>query len=210
MAMNHHHHHHHHYHHTEYAIPVIRPPSPASSIGTVYRADQTSLSDSELYLPQPNFEQKWEEKNGIHKVMEEEEVANRDPLLPRPQSLREQEDAIMRNLRKKVKDLQDNDLFEQTLLRGSQASLEPQPTTNDIDSILRSMMGPGMNISGLSAGGVHQAARKVASESVTDGPWNNYGKDLIFERGNSQVPESLNTSTTTVGKRSRSGRSRRP
>lgn len=40
-----------------YAPPVIRPPSPASSVGTAYQADQTSQSDTEL--SKEEFEQKW-------------------------------------------------------------------------------------------------------------------------------------------------------
>ena len=37
-------------------------------------------------------------------------------------------------------DLDDNELLHRTLLRGSKASLEPLPSTNDIDALMRSMM----------------------------------------------------------------------
>jgi hypothetical protein len=47
----------------------------------------------------------------------------------------------MRNLRQKVHELEEDELFERTLLRGSQAGLEPQPSSGDIDVIMRSMMG---------------------------------------------------------------------
>jgi hypothetical protein len=36
--------------------------------------------------------------------------------------------------------LEENEVFEQTLLRGSQVSLEQQPSTADIDTLMRSMM----------------------------------------------------------------------
>jgi len=68
-------------HHTEYAPPVLRAPSPASSIGTTYGEDQTSFSDSEL--SQGSFEKKWEELLWLGFAGVEGQSANRDPLLPR-------------------------------------------------------------------------------------------------------------------------------
>ena len=69
-------------HHTEYAPPVLRAPSPASSVGTAYAEDQTSLSDSEL--SQAAFEKKWEERLELGLRRQEEELANSSPLIPRP------------------------------------------------------------------------------------------------------------------------------
>src|SRR5882762_2811126 len=48
-----------HIHSPSYAPPVLRAPSPASSIGTSYAPDATSLSDTEAELSQAAFEQKW-------------------------------------------------------------------------------------------------------------------------------------------------------
>lgn len=45
-----------------YAPPVLRAPSPASSLGTVYPLDATSLSDEETEISQVAFESKWEDK----------------------------------------------------------------------------------------------------------------------------------------------------
>ena len=73
-----------HNHHTEYADPVLRPPSPASSIGTSYGADQTSRSDREDQLPQPDFERKCDELIGLHLPRKEELQADQDPLLTVP------------------------------------------------------------------------------------------------------------------------------
>ena len=53
---------------------------------------------------------------------------------------------IMTSLRNEVAKLQDDELFDEILRRGSKAALETQPTTNDIDVLMRSMMGPAMNI----------------------------------------------------------------
>jgi hypothetical protein len=47
----------------------------------------------------------------------------------------------MQNLRAQVKRLQEDALFEQTVLRGSLIAEEQQPSSKDIDAILRSMMG---------------------------------------------------------------------
>jgi len=71
-------------HHTEYAPPVLRAPSPASSVGTAYAEDQTSFSDSEHQLSQGAFEKKWEDQLELGKPREEEEVANKSPLITRP------------------------------------------------------------------------------------------------------------------------------
>jgi hypothetical protein len=71
-------------HHTEYAPPVLRAPSPASSVGTAYAEDQTSFSDSEHHLSQTAFEKKWEDRLELDKPRKEELMANLRPLIPRP------------------------------------------------------------------------------------------------------------------------------
>ena len=73
---------HHPHGHTEYAPPVLRASSPASSVGTSYGQDQTDLSDTEL--SQAEFEAKWEERLQLRMPMREEIAAEVDPLVPRP------------------------------------------------------------------------------------------------------------------------------
>ena len=73
-----------HIHYTAYADPVIRPASPASSVGTAYGPDQTAFSDLEEQIAQPSFESKWEDLIGLHHPRKEELVADRDPLLSVP------------------------------------------------------------------------------------------------------------------------------
>lgn len=53
----------------------------------------------------------------------------------------------MGNLRRAVAQLDENELFEQTLRRGSQAALEIQPSTNDINTLMQSMMCPSVTSS---------------------------------------------------------------
>lgn len=51
-----------HIHSPSYAAPVLRAPSPASSLGTSYARDATSFSDTEAELSQAAFQRKWEDK----------------------------------------------------------------------------------------------------------------------------------------------------
>jgi len=141
----------------EYANPVIhRMPSPTSSVGTVYGLDETALSDSEYKLSDSAFARKCEEQMELYMPRKEETEADQDPLLTIPQSggmplrISEREldhveerllyDHVMGNLRQAVAQIEENELFEQTLRRGSQAALQIQPSTNDIDTLMRSMM----------------------------------------------------------------------
>jgi len=70
-------------HITEYAPPVLRAASPASSVGTVYGEDQTSLSDRELN--DAALARKYEDLLELRKPRREEEEANQSPLLERPE-----------------------------------------------------------------------------------------------------------------------------
>lgn len=73
-------------HMTDYASPVLRAASPASSIGTSYSPDQTSPSDTEEELSQRAFEQKWQDRLGLGMPTQEEIHASESPLLPTPGS----------------------------------------------------------------------------------------------------------------------------
>jgi hypothetical protein len=115
-------------------------------------------------------------------------------------------DAILHNLRLHIQKLEENEIFERTLLRGSQAALEPQPTTTDIDLLMKGMMGPAMALDSR-----YQYRRKAgmmapSSQAVTNGPWNNYGVTTTPPNANANASDGV--SGTTVGKRSRGDRSR--
>ena len=102
-------------------------------------------------------------------------------------------------MRSKIRQLEENELFERMLLRGSQAGLERQPTTTDIDVLMRSMM---VSPQKTTIAPQHNAA------GVTQGPWSVNGYESRYERG---TGGSANlTSGITAGKRSRNGSSRRP
>ncbi|KAJ7759222.1 hypothetical protein B0H16DRAFT_1313660 [Mycena metata] len=164
----------------EYADPVIREPSPASSIGSVYGPDQTAFSDSESQIDQPGFERKWEDRLELRRATREEELADADPLLPRPSTAMEERvlsERIVRNLRMRVEELEENDLFEQTMLRGSQAGLEEQTIPKDVDALILSMMGS-------PASGGTSAAN--ADATIADGPWNQAGAPYAAPRTRSK------------------------
>ncbi|KAF8800232.1 hypothetical protein BYT27DRAFT_7200413 [Phlegmacium glaucopus] len=218
----------------EYANPVIhRMPSLASSAGTVYVLDETTYSDTEYKLSDCAFAQKCEEQMELHMPREEEREADQDPLLTMLQSggivrvsdckldpLSEKllHDHVMGNLRKAVAQLNEHELFERTLRRGSQAALEIQPSTNDIDTLMRSMMSPSMNIT---SGRPHIGMSEVpplrgqrgptsSGPGITNGPWNNFGKPVAVGRRDDIVASGDNMiSESTVGKRSRNGNARK-
>ncbi|KAF7298744.1 hypothetical protein MIND_00821900 [Mycena indigotica] len=142
----------------EYADPVIREPSPISSVGSIHGPDQTSLSDSEGQLDQWAFERKWNDRLELGRATREEELANIDPLITRPTTAIEERilfERILRNLRAKIAELEDDELFEQALLRGSQAGLEDYTIPTDIDALMQGMM-----------------LTTNASGTTTLGPWN--------------------------------------
>lgn len=91
------------YHHPEYAPPVLRAPSPASSVGTTYGPDQTSYSDSEHQISQVAFEKKWLAKLDLDKPRKEEEEANESPLIPRTENKDEENGALPGSLRERTK-----------------------------------------------------------------------------------------------------------
>ncbi|KAF9483588.1 hypothetical protein BDN70DRAFT_911179 [Pholiota conissans] len=195
-----------HFHHSEYADPIMRVPSPTSSVGTTYPPDATSYSDSEFQLSDAAFAKKCEDAVALNFPRQEEIQADRDPLL----SL-----LVMVSLREEVAQLRENELFEQILLRGSKAALDVQPTTNDIDLLMKSMMGPGLKLTS----GPHMGKSEpppdpsnpaaTSAPSIADGPWNNWGQPSEAERRYSLLSTEHMHSGTTVGKRSRNGTARK-
>lgn len=136
----------HHYIHAggpQYAPPVLRAPSPSSSVDTKYGPDETSLSDTGL--EQDAFEQKVEDQ--LHPQPPPTADPNAwAPRLPRPKTAVEERaiyEWVMRDLRKRVAQLEEDELVEQTMLRGTQIGEEQLPSSNDINAILQSLMGSG-------------------------------------------------------------------
>ncbi|KAF5311588.1 hypothetical protein D9611_009487 [Ephemerocybe angulata] len=166
---------------TAYAPPVTcRAPSPASSIGTLYDDDATS--DHELNMTPLEFERFCEEKIKISQPRPEEERAERDVLVTdkargaggeAEQALFER---IMNNLRGEIKRLEDEEIYERALMKGSQIGLEHQAPTSDIDKIMRSMMGPGFKVSDTNDTQTTSTQPAIPKPAVTNGPWNNHGK----------------------------------
>jgi len=76
---------------------------------------------------------------------------------------------IIKNLRTEIRKLEEDELFEQTILRGSQVGLETRPSTNDIDVLMKSMMNLDMS---LSEGSTGKIVGRVMDETLLDGPWN--------------------------------------
>ncbi|KAF5318191.1 hypothetical protein D9619_012152 [Psilocybe cf. subviscida] len=211
-----------HGHVNEYADPVLRPPSPASSVGTAYEPDQTSHSDSEFQLSQPAFERKVKEKIELDRPRPEELEADKDPLIMvegangqpvwvnskklEPEEEKRLYTQAMHNLRLEVAKLREDEIFDQILLRGSRAALEVQPSTDDIDELMRSMMGTGLttgtgpHLGKVAAPPPPAKAIATTGPGITNGPWNNFGQPPESERRDLSMDNML--SGTTVGKRS--------
>lgn len=97
---------------------------------------------------------------------------------------------ILKSLRREIALLEENDSFERTLLRGSKAGLTEQPSSGDIDVIMRSMM----NI-GPAATSSHTATPTSSSTPV----YTNVPKDSY----NDYNPEMTTTSGSGSGGPSR-------
>jgi hypothetical protein len=108
-------------------------------------------------------------------------------------------DHILTLLRSEVRQLEEDELFEQMLLRGSQAGLERQPVTTDIDALLRSMMITPQN------NAIGSQPSRHHSDNIASGPWSVNGYESQHERG---AGETILTSGIKAGKRSRNGSSR--
>ncbi|KAF9242620.1 hypothetical protein BU15DRAFT_43677 [Melanogaster broomeanus] len=146
-----------------YASPVIRAPSPASSVGTAYGPDETSQSDSEL--SQEAFEQKLSDTLKLDGPKIEEELRSFSALIePPPQNPAEEKmffEMILRGLRSRIQHVEEEEILRQMLRRGSQVGLEQPPSDDNVDNLMRNMMA-------MSTGN---------EQRVSDGPWNRTKQD---------------------------------
>jgi len=69
-----------------YAPPAYRPASPASSVGTAYPPDQTSLSDTESFIAQNAFEHKQEMLIGLGRQRDDEKNNEKEVLILVPET----------------------------------------------------------------------------------------------------------------------------
>ncbi|KAL1692538.1 hypothetical protein GGG16DRAFT_89945 [Schizophyllum commune] len=127
--------------HAAYDQGLGRAASPADSIGTKYAEDQTTYSEDEM--DSETFERRVMQQIRLDQPRPQEE-AIRSPLIPRPPEIKEFH--LQQNynaLSQRVQKLQDDAVFERILLRGPRFALdsvEVQPTSDDIDTLMRNMM----------------------------------------------------------------------
>ncbi|KAG0703785.1 hypothetical protein DFH29DRAFT_915074 [Suillus ampliporus] len=141
-----------------YASPVIRPPSPASSVGTAYGPDETSLSDSGMC--QDAFERKWIASLRLDEPKHEEVHNLKDVLIIPPSDPREQKllfEDILHGFRQRVQQLEEDEIFQHTATNGSQIGKEQLPSADNVDTLIQNMMG-----TSICNGASH----------IQDGPWN--------------------------------------
>ena len=111
---------------------------------------------------------------------------------------------IVANLRAEIKRLEEEEIFERALMKGSQIGLEEQAPTTDIDKIMRSMMGPGFSITTPGQPSTSSTSTQPTQPAVTLGPWNNHGKPASLKPGPfppislAQMTASANISTSSA------------
>lgn len=147
-----------------YASALVSAPSPTSSIGSRLPDDETDLDDAAL--TQTEFDAKCWAALRIDEPTAEETSAMRRPVYhavhridPKQagrsvaqvdcnaseRTLASSEKFVpifKENFRAEIKRLQDNELFEQAILRGSQVGRDNLTPTGDIDTIMQSMLEP--------------------------------------------------------------------
>ncbi|KAH9947627.1 hypothetical protein B0H21DRAFT_708373 [Amylocystis lapponica] len=177
----------------QYAPPLLRAASPSSSIGTQYGPDDTDPTD--ITKPQEEFDRFVEQNLRFDSPLVQEDEANKDILI-RPKSHEEEQEMhrkAMAYLRTCVRQLEEEELFEQTMFRGSQVAQEQQPSSNDLDVIMRSLMVQST---------ITQPARHAGQQvDLATSPWiqdlshNQYAGD-----------NGMESSATTAGKRTTKGK----
>lgn len=147
-----------------YAPALVPAPSPTSSIGSRLPDDETDPDDARL--TQEEFDAKCWKALRIDEPTTEEMYAIRRPVYHAGHKVDPEQagrfaesvtrnvsnltllsaaklvPAIMQNLRTHMKKLQDNELFEQAILKGSQVGQDSLTPTGDIDAIMQSMLEP--------------------------------------------------------------------
>ncbi|KAJ3517922.1 hypothetical protein NMY22_g13857 [Coprinellus aureogranulatus] len=128
-------------------------------------------------MSEKEFARFCEEKIKLNHPRPEEERAQREPLIRDPARGKGGDaehalyERIVASLRAEIKRLEDEEIFERALRKGSQIGLEQQPPTSDIDKIMRSMMGPGFSLalaaSGSGSGPTAAGATGSTSNAAT-------------------------------------------
>jgi len=128
-----------------YARPVVRPPSPTGSINTEYGPDETDPID--LVLSDEEFERRVLAELRINEPTENENWSDSMPIrFPVFQAGSHEERVVYQHtlftLRKRVEELEEDEMFLNIVHKGSQAQLDAPLSTNNIDAIMQSMMSP--------------------------------------------------------------------
>jgi len=147
-----------------YAPALVPAPSPTSSIGSRLPDDETDPDDA--VLKQEEFDAKCWKTLKIDEPTAEETSAMRRPVYHAGHKMDPEQAGrsvkpvtgntanlalvstakivpiFMQNLRAEMKKLQDNELFEQAILKGSQVGQDSLTPTGDIDTIMQSMLEP--------------------------------------------------------------------
>ncbi|TRM60618.1 hypothetical protein BD626DRAFT_407274 [Schizophyllum amplum] len=179
--------------HAAYDQGIGRAASPADSIGTKYAEDQTTYSEDEM--DSETFERRVMKKIRLDDPRPQEE-AIKPPLIPRTQgNVDYSYFAVTQALRQRVQALEDEAVFERILLRGPRHALdsvEVQPSSDDIDTLMRNMM---------------VTPDATARQRMAKGPWNDNGALNPSREANRQELPELKHSFASGGTASTAKRS---
>lgn len=89
----------------------------------------------------------------------------------------------MTAMRYRVHLLEENEMFEQTLLRGSRVGQDVQPSSSDIDVLMRGLM----------------VVPALSSQATipSDGPWNRLQNASFLQKHDSTIGPGKNASSST-------------
>lgn len=107
----------------------------------------------------------------------------------------------MANLRSEVKKLEEDEVFERTVFRDSRFTNTEQPSSNDIDAILKSMMG---NLPQPSTSHLSTRSMSPPTQPETNG----HGQGRIFGDTPSESEVEAQLSTAVTGRRPPGSRSK--
>lgn len=198
---------------------LLRASSPATSAGSSHAEGDDPGSDEEG--DDATFAAKCSARLQLGEKGAPEILADRDPLLNFPDTMTEIElkgtrtairiilkrfltllvaasERILTAMRYRVHLLEENEMFEQTLLRGSKVGQDAQPSSADIDVLMR----------GLMATAGPSTSQSSTRQPVSDGPWNGPSKVNFMNKSGSTINGSnfASTSGQTARQQGQGGR----
>jgi hypothetical protein len=131
-------------------------------------------------LSQDDFERKAIANLRLDEPKHDEVHNLKDPLIICPSDPQEQKllfETILRGFRQRVQQLEDDEIFQQAVINGSQIGREQLPSADNVENLIQNMMGTSIG---------NEASH------IQDGPWN--------RRNTAHATSTSSSMRTTTGK----------